>query len=90
MLYGIGKMGQQEYDDALVLYGVNPYVANPMHTFYASMVKSGSKSSRAFHASLSNGCTITSFSRTPSLCYLMCLAVFFEINNSFIRCVRGM
>jgi hypothetical protein len=63
----------------------------PMRTFRASLAKSGSKSSRAFHASLSDGCTITwSFSRTPYLCHLMCLAVFFEINNYFIWDVRGM
>jgi hypothetical protein len=90
-LYGIAKMGQQEYDVALILYGRNPSVAIPMCTFHASLVNSASKSSRAFHASLSDGCTITwSFSRTPSLCHLMCLADFFERNNSFIRGIRGM
>jgi hypothetical protein len=90
-LYGIAKIGQHEYDDALVLYDENPSIANPMSTFHASLVKFGSKSSRAFHASLSDRCTITwSFSRTPSLCHLICLAVFFEINNYFIQGVRGM
>jgi hypothetical protein len=90
-LYGIAKTGQQEYDDALILYGMNPSVTNPMHTFYASLARSGPTSSRDFHASLSDGCTITwSFSRTHSLCHLMCLVVFFEINNHFIRGVRGM
>jgi hypothetical protein len=58
-LYEIAKIGQQEYDDALVLYGVNPSVANPMRTFHASLAKSGSKSSRVFHALLSDRCTIT-------------------------------
>jgi hypothetical protein len=90
-LYEIAKTGQQEYDAALVLYDENPSVANPMHTFCASLAKFASKSSRAFYASLSDGCTITwSFSRTTSLCHLMCLVVFLEINNSFIRGVRGM
>jgi hypothetical protein len=85
-LYGIAKIGQQEYDYALILYSENPSVANPMRTFHASLAKSGSKTSRAFHASLSDGCTITwSFSRTPSLCHLIFLDVFFEINKHFIR-----
>jgi hypothetical protein len=88
-LYGIAKTGQQEYNGALVLYDMNPSVANPMRTFYASLAKSRSKSSRAYHAALSDGCTITwSFSRTPSLCHLICLAA--EINNYFIRGIRGM
>jgi hypothetical protein len=90
-LYGIAKTGQQEYDAALILYSENPSVTNPMHTFYASLAESALKSSRAFHASLSDGCTITwSFSHTSSLCHLMCLAVFFEIKNFFIRGVRGL
>jgi hypothetical protein len=37
--YGIVKIGQQEYDVALILYGVNPSVANLMRTFCASLVK---------------------------------------------------
>jgi hypothetical protein len=37
-LYGIAKTGQQEYDDALVLYGMNPSITNPMRTFRASLV----------------------------------------------------
>jgi hypothetical protein len=90
-LYGIAKIGQQEYDDALILYNENPSMANPMRTFHASLMKSGSKSSKAFHASLSDESIITwSFSRTSSLCQLMCLAVFFEINNCFIQGIRGM
>jgi hypothetical protein len=90
-LYGIAKTCQQEYDDTLILYGENPSIANPMRTFHRSLVKSGLKSSRAFHASLSDGCTITwLFSRTLSLCYVMCLTVFFEINDHFIRGIRGM
>jgi hypothetical protein len=28
-LYGIAKIGQQEYDATLVLLGENPFVANP-------------------------------------------------------------
>jgi hypothetical protein len=89
-LYEIAKTCQQEYDAALILYGMNPSIANPMWTFCTSLAKSVSKSSRAFHALLSDKCTITwSFSRTPSLCHLMCLAVFFERNNYFIRGVRG-
>jgi hypothetical protein len=90
-LYGISKIDQQEYDAALILYGENPSVTNPMCTFHASLAKSALKSSEAFHASLSDGCTITwSFSHAPSLCHLMCLVVFFEINNHFIQGVRAM
>jgi hypothetical protein len=90
-LYGIAKACQHEYDVADELYSINPSVANPMQTFLASLVMSGSKLSRAFHASLSDVYTITwSFSRTPSLCHLMCQAVFFEMNNRFIQGVRGM
>jgi hypothetical protein len=58
-LYGIVKTGQQEYDAALILYGENPSIANSIRTFCASLVKFVSKSSRAFHATLSDGCTIT-------------------------------
>jgi hypothetical protein len=58
-LYGIAKIVQQEYDDALILYSVNPSVTNPMRTFRASLTKSRSKSSRAFHTSLSDRCTVT-------------------------------
>jgi hypothetical protein len=85
-LCGIAKTCQHEYDDALILYSENPSVANPMRTFHASLAKSGSKSSRVFHASLSNGCTITwSFSHTPSLCHLMCCHIpkfsFLNVNH---------
>jgi hypothetical protein len=59
MLYIIAKTSQQEYDAALVLDGVNPSMVNPMHTFRASLTKSASKSSRVFHVSVSDGCTIT-------------------------------
>jgi hypothetical protein len=52
-LYGIVKTGQQDYDATLILWGENPPIANPMCTFLASLAKSTSKSSRAFHASLS-------------------------------------
>jgi hypothetical protein len=73
-LYRIAKTSQQEYD-----------AANPMRTLCANLAKSASKSSRAFHNSLSDGCTITwSFSHTSSLCHLICLAVFFERKNHFI------
>jgi hypothetical protein len=58
-LYEIIKTGQYKYDDALILYVDNPSVVNPMRTFHASLAKSESKSSRAFHVSLSDGCTIT-------------------------------
>jgi hypothetical protein len=58
-LYAIAKMGQQEYDTTLILYDDNPSVTNPMLTIYASLAKSTSKSSRAFHALLSDGCTTT-------------------------------
>jgi hypothetical protein len=37
--YGIAKIGQQEYNVALILYSENPSVANPMHTFHASLTK---------------------------------------------------
>jgi hypothetical protein len=90
-LYEIAKTDQHEYDAVDELYDMNPFVTNPMRTFLTSLMKSGSKLSRVFHASLSDGCTITwSFSCTPSLCHLMCLAVLFEMNNGFIRGVRGM
>jgi hypothetical protein len=59
ILYGIAKACQHEYDDALILYSENQSVANPMRTFHASLAKFGSKSSRAFHALLSDECTIT-------------------------------
>jgi hypothetical protein len=49
------NIGQQEYDAAFVLKGVNPSVANLIRIFLASLANSGSKSSRAFHASLSVG-----------------------------------
>jgi hypothetical protein len=69
-LYGIAKTGEQEYDATLILYGVNPSIANPMRTFRASLVMFVSKSSRAFHDTLSDECNIIwSFSRTPSLCH---------------------
>jgi hypothetical protein len=56
-LYEIAKIDQKEYDTTLVLYSENPFVVNPMRTFYASLVKSASKSSTAFHASLLDECT---------------------------------
>jgi hypothetical protein len=39
----IAKIGQQEYDDTLVLYGENPSVVNPIRTFHASLAKFASK-----------------------------------------------
>jgi hypothetical protein len=70
---------------------MNPSVANLMLTFLASLMNSISKLSRAFRASLSDGCAITwSFSLTHSLCHLMCLVIFFDRNNCFIWGVRGM
>jgi hypothetical protein len=59
-LYGTANTGQQEYDDALSLKGVKPSVVSPMQTFLASRANSGSKLSKAFHASESEGCTISS------------------------------
>jgi hypothetical protein len=70
-LYGTIKTSQQEYGAEFVLNGSKPSVTNLMQTFLASLVKSASKLSSAFHSSLSDGCTITlSFSHTPSLCHL--------------------
>jgi hypothetical protein len=90
-LYGIANTGQQEYDDAVILKGEKPSVSKPSRTFLASLAKFGSKSSKAFHASVSDGCTINfGFARTLSLCHLMCLAVFFDKNNRFNRGIRGM
>jgi hypothetical protein len=90
-LYEIAKMGQHEYDAADELYNMKPSIANPMWIFLASLAKSVSKLSRAFHASLLDECNIIwSFSCTPYLCHLMCLVVFFEINKHFIRGVRHM
>jgi hypothetical protein len=66
-LYGIAKTGQQEYDATLILYGENPSVAIPMRTFHASLAKSMSKSSRAFHASLSDTYPVTQSPITTSL-----------------------
>jgi hypothetical protein len=57
----------------------------------ASLAKSGSKLSRAFHASPSDGCTINpSWMSVQSLCHLMCIAVFLERNKRFTLGVRGM
>jgi hypothetical protein len=55
MLYGIANTCQQEYDAALILYGENPSVANPIRTFHTSLAKFASKSSRAVtpHVSIS-------------------------------------
>jgi hypothetical protein len=83
-LYDTAKMGQQEYGAELVLNGSKPSVTNPKQTFLASLAKSASNLSSAFHASPSEGCPMTpSFSRMPSLCNLMCLTVLLEINNYF-------
>src|SRR5687767_10316103 len=90
-LYGTAKTGQHEYDVAVRLNGEKPSVAKPKRTFRTSSAKLESKASSAFHASVSAGCTMTfGFSRTPSLCHLMCLAVFLEMNKRFNRGMRGM
>jgi hypothetical protein len=69
-LYGTTNMGQQEYDDALSPKGVKPSVASPIQTFIMYRANSRSKLSKAFHASESEGCTITSlFSLSPYLCH---------------------
>jgi hypothetical protein len=81
-LYDTTNMGHQEYGPKSALNGSKPYVPNLMRTFLASLAKYVSKLLSAFHASPSDGCTMTLlFSRTPSMCHLMCLPVPFEINN---------
>jgi hypothetical protein len=83
-LYGIQKTGQQEYGVAFVLNGEKPSVDNSMRTFLAS------KLSRAFHASPSDKCPTTpSFSYTPYLYHLMCLAVHSKMNNRFNQNLIG-
>jgi hypothetical protein len=90
-LYGMAMKGQHEYDASVILKGVKPSVAKPIRTFLASLAKSGSKLSRAFHASPSDGCTINpSYLSIQSLCHLMCIAVFLERNKCFTLGVRGM
>jgi hypothetical protein len=81
-LYRTAKTNQQEYGVEFVLNGLKSSVSNPKLTFLSSQAKSASKLSSTFHASPSEGCTMSpSFSRMPSLCHLMCLAVLLEINN---------
>jgi hypothetical protein len=88
-LYGKTKTCQQEYGVEFVPNGSKSYVANPMQTFLVSLVKFASKLLTAFHASPSDGCTMTlSFSRTHSLCHLMCLVVLFKMNYRFSRGVK--
>jgi hypothetical protein len=79
-LYETTKTSQHEYDSAIRLKGKKPFVTKLMQTFLASLAKLESKAYDAFHA----------LSGTHSLCHLMCLAVFFEINKCFNRCIRGM
>jgi hypothetical protein len=89
-LYDTAKTGQQEYGAELVLNGSKPTVVNPKQIFIASLAKSASNLLSIFHASPSEGCPMTlSFSRMPSLCHLMCLAVLLEINNHFKQGVIG-
>jgi hypothetical protein len=83
-LYVTTKIGHQQYGVEFVLHGSKPFVDNPKRTFHASLVKSAKKMSSTFHASLSEGCTMTlSFSCMPYLCHLMCVAVLLKINNHF-------
>jgi hypothetical protein len=83
-LYDTTKMGHQEYDVEFVLNGSKTSVANPKQTFLTSLVKYASNLSSTFHASLSEGCTITlSFSCMPSFYHLICFTVLSEINNRF-------
>jgi hypothetical protein len=85
-LYDTAKTGQQEYGAEFVLNGSKPFVANPKQTFLASLAKFASNLSSTFHASLSEECLMTpSLSHMSSLCYLICLTVFLEINNRFKR-----
>jgi hypothetical protein len=89
-LYGIAKMGQQEYGVEFVLNGSKPSVTNPKRTFLASLAKFVSNLSSTFHASRSEGCPMTpSFSHMSALFYLICLVVLLEINNHFKRGVIG-
>jgi hypothetical protein len=82
--------GQQEYGAEFVLNGSKPFVVNPKQTFHASLAKFASNLSTIFHASPSEGSTMTpSFSHMSSLCHLMCLTVLLEINNRFKRAVIG-
>jgi hypothetical protein len=88
--YGTTKMGHQEYGAEFVLIGSKASVANPKQTFLVSLAKFASNMSSTFHASPSEGCTMTpSFSCMPSLYHLMCLIVLLEINNHFKRGVIG-
>jgi hypothetical protein len=88
--HGTTKMGQQEYGAEFVLNGSKSSVANLKQTFLASLAKFASNLPSTFHASPSEGCLMTpSFSCMPSLCHLICLAVFLEINNRFKRGVIG-
>jgi hypothetical protein len=90
-LYNMAMLGYHEYDATVILNGVKPSVAKPIRTFLASLAKSGSKLSRAFHASSSDGCTInSSYLSVQSLCHLMCIAVFLKRNKRFTLEVRGM
>jgi hypothetical protein len=67
-LYGTVNMGQQEYDVVLSPKGVKPSVASPIRIFLAFRANSGSKLSKAFHTSESEGCTITSLFSPHHLC----------------------
>jgi hypothetical protein len=76
-LYRLEMICQHEYDTMVILKGVKPLVAKLIQMFLASLVNSGSKLSRAFHASPFEGYTINpSCLSVQSLCHLMCIAVF--------------
>jgi hypothetical protein len=88
-LYGKTKTCQQEYGAEFVPNGSKSSVVNLMQAFLASLAKFASKMLTAFHASPSDGCTMTlSFSCTHSLCHLMCLVVLFKMNYRFSRGVK--
>jgi hypothetical protein len=87
----LAMTGQHEYDATVILKDMKPSVAKSLRTFLASLANSGSKLSRAFHASAYDGCTINpSCLFVQSLCHLMCIAVFLERNKCFTLGVRGM
>jgi hypothetical protein len=77
----------------------NILVAAPSHqkkgmifsqAFLACLANSIAKLLRALPPSLSQGCIIASlFSRSPFLCYRMCMIVLLEINNCFHQGCRG-
>jgi hypothetical protein len=85
-LYDTAKRSQQEYGAEFILNRSKPSVDNPKRTFLVLLAKSASNLSSTFHASPSEGCSMTpSFSRMHSLYHLMCLVVLLEINNR-VKC----